>query len=92
MKTLIFDNSAGRLEWMTPIAHINDIKEHVAALENRIPVLESQNVTMRRALDAIVGLLHTDAQRKGGASLEATIGPRTDGDNSAAGDEMPEWE
>ena len=70
MKTLIFDNSAGRLEWMTPIAHINDIKEHVAALENRIPALESQNVTMRRALDAIVGLLHG---RKGEASLEATI-------------------
>ena len=35
MKTLSFDNSAGRLEWMTPIAHINDIKDHVAALENR---------------------------------------------------------
>ena len=60
MKTLIFDNSAGR----------NDIKDHVAALENRIPALESQNVTMRRALDAIVGLLHEDAQRKGEASLE----------------------
>ena len=73
METLIFDNSAGRLEWMTPIAHINDIKDHVAALENRIPALESQNVTMRRALDAIVGLLHGDAQRKGEASLEATI-------------------
>ena len=73
MKTLIFDNSAGRLEWMTPIAHINDIKDHVAALENRIPALESQNVTMRRALYAIVGLLHADAQRKGEASLEATI-------------------
>jgi len=56
-----------------PIAHINDIKDHVAALENRIPALESQNVTMRRALDAIVGLLHADAQRKGEASLEATI-------------------
>jgi len=73
MKTLTFDNSAGRLQWMTPIAHINDIKDHVAALENRIPALESQNVTMRRALDAIVGLLHADAQRKGEASLEATI-------------------
>ena len=58
---------------MTPIAHINDIKDHVAALENRIPALESQNVTMRRALDAIVGLLHSDAQRKGEASLEATF-------------------
>ena len=56
-----------------PIAHINDIKDHVAALENRIPALESQNVTMRRALDAIVGLLHADAQRKGEASLEATF-------------------
>ena len=73
MKTLILDNSAGRPEWMTPIAHINDIKDHVAALENRIPALESQNVTMRRGLDAIVGLLHADAQRKGEASLEATI-------------------
>ena len=39
-----------------PIAHINDIKDHIASLENRIPALESQNVTMRRALDAIVGL------------------------------------
>ena len=58
---------------VTPIAHINDIKDHVAALENRIPALESQNVTMRRALDAIVGLLHADAQRKGEASLEATF-------------------
>jgi len=73
MKTLIFDNSAGRLQWMTPIAHINDIKDHVAALENGVPALESQNVTMRRALDAIVGLLHADTQRKGEASLEATF-------------------
>ena len=73
MKTLIFDKSAGPPEWMTPIAHINDIKDHVAALENRIPALESQNVTMRRGLNAIVGLLHADAQRKGEASLEATF-------------------
>ena len=73
MKTLSFDNSAGPPQWMTPIAHINDIKDHVAALENRIPALESQNVTMRRALDAIVGLLHGDAQRKDEASLEATF-------------------